>query len=508
MTGSSVGELAVIESAPKVQGPVVGDGLIARTGLLGRLAAIPERRPARSADRAGRLREDDCAEPMVGRGWPGVRLGHRRRGRRGSGSARRPHRPCAAPHRAAGPGGVPRSRRSGTGHGTSSRCRTCSRHCGTGPTGRAGARRRPPAAQRRSGELHPRACRRPPAGLPHRGRVPAGALASADCAARAGASSSARTTWRSRRRRHGQSSSRRVSTAPTRLAGSGPAHGGLAGGVYLAALAIRAGPDAAGAAGGIAGDDPFIVDYFRDELLARESPDTVRFLLRTAVLGQMCGSLCDHVLGGSGSAGRLADAARRNLFVVPLDRRGEWYRYHRLLAEMLLSELRRREPGEELRVHRRAAAWYEERGLPEQAIAHAIAGRDTLDRGQAGQPACPGVLRRRPASARSADGWTPWTTTGSPATRRWRSPRPGSLRSTGTRSARSSASTRRNAALSTARCPTAAPRSPPPSPSCVRSWERWESTGCSSTPPRPWTSSNRAALGTRPRWRRSASRTR
>jgi len=149
-------------------------------------------------------------------------------------------------------------------------------------------------------------------------------------------------------------------------------------GVYLAALAVRAGPDAAETAGGIAGDDPFIVDYFRDELLARESPATVRFLLRTAALGQMCGALCDDVLGGSGSASRLADAARRNLFVVPLDRHGEWYRYHRLAAEMLVSELRRREPGEELRVHRRAAAWYAERGLPEVAIAHAIAGQDTM----------------------------------------------------------------------------------------------------------------------------------
>jgi LuxR family maltose regulon positive regulatory protein len=147
-------------------------------------------------------------------------------------------------------------------------------------------------------------------------------------------------------------------------------------GIYLAALAIRAAPDAARAAGGIAGDDPFIVDYFRDELLARESPETVRFLLRSAPLDQMSGSLCDHVLGRSGSARRLAEAARRNLFVVPLDRPGEWYRYHRLFAEMLLSELRRREPGEELEVHRRAAAWYEDRGLPEKAITHALASRD------------------------------------------------------------------------------------------------------------------------------------
>jgi LuxR family transcriptional regulator, maltose regulon positive regulatory protein len=149
-------------------------------------------------------------------------------------------------------------------------------------------------------------------------------------------------------------------------------------GVYLAARAIGTASDPAVAARRLTGDDPYILDYFRDELLDRESPETVRFLMRTAALDQMSGALCDHVLGRSGSAHRLAEAARRNLFVVPLDRRGEWYRYHSLVAEMLLSELRRREPGEESRVHRRAAGWYEEHGQPEKAIGHRLAGGDTL----------------------------------------------------------------------------------------------------------------------------------
>ncbi|HEY6749143.1 MAG TPA: AAA family ATPase [Mycobacteriales bacterium] len=146
-------------------------------------------------------------------------------------------------------------------------------------------------------------------------------------------------------------------------------------GVYLAALAIRASLDAPDAAGRIAGDDPFVADYFQ-ELLVRESPDTIRFLLRSAPLEEMCASLCDRVLGRSGSASQLTEAARRNLFVVPLDRRGEWYRLHHLFADFLLSELRRREPDEESQVHRAAASWYEEHLLPERAIRHAIAGRD------------------------------------------------------------------------------------------------------------------------------------
>jgi LuxR family maltose regulon positive regulatory protein len=148
-------------------------------------------------------------------------------------------------------------------------------------------------------------------------------------------------------------------------------------GVYLSALASRGAPDARRAAATLSGNEPHILDYLRDELLTHESPETVRFLTRTAALDELSGPLCDHVLDRGDSAGRLAEAARRNLFVVPLDRRGEWYRHHGLVAQTLLSELRRREPGEETEVHRRAAGWYERRS-PEKAIAHALAGRDTL----------------------------------------------------------------------------------------------------------------------------------
>ena len=148
-------------------------------------------------------------------------------------------------------------------------------------------------------------------------------------------------------------------------------------GVYLAGLSVRGTVDEVTAAAAIAGTDKFIVDYFREEVLTRESAETVRFLLRTAVLEEMSGPLCDAVLGHSGSATWLAEIERRNLFLVPQDHDGRWYRYHRLFGEMLLSELRQREPGEEQRIHRRAAAWHEEHGPPDRAIAHALAGRDT-----------------------------------------------------------------------------------------------------------------------------------
>jgi LuxR family maltose regulon positive regulatory protein len=153
-------------------------------------------------------------------------------------------------------------------------------------------------------------------------------------------------------------------------------------GVYLAALAARQVPRGASSVarrGVISGDDVYITDYFSEELLAGEPADNVRFLLRTAVLERMSGPLCDALLETTGTAARLREAARRNLFVVPVRGAvggGVWYRYHRLFREMLLAELRLREPGEEQRLHRRAAAWFDDEGLPDEAIPHALAGGD------------------------------------------------------------------------------------------------------------------------------------
>jgi len=152
-------------------------------------------------------------------------------------------------------------------------------------------------------------------------------------------------------------------------------------GAYLAALAARRGPRGAASGvrpGVISGDDVYIADYFRDEVLAGEPSDNVRFLLRTAVLERMSGPLCDAVLETTGSSARLREAVRRNLFVVQADQKGQWYRYHRLFREMLLTELGLREPGEELRLHRRAAAWFEDEGFPDEAITHALAAGDRL----------------------------------------------------------------------------------------------------------------------------------
>jgi LuxR family transcriptional regulator, maltose regulon positive regulatory protein len=140
-------------------------------------------------------------------------------------------------------------------------------------------------------------------------------------------------------------------------------------GLHLAALiAKRSG----GQAQAVSGDDRYVADYLYRETLSRQPEDTRRFLLRTAVLDQLCAPLCDALLGSSEAAGQLRRLEAVSLFVIPLDRRREWYRYHALFREFLLGELRRTEPDIIMTLHRRAADWYEASGSPAPALEHLL----------------------------------------------------------------------------------------------------------------------------------------
>ncbi len=141
-------------------------------------------------------------------------------------------------------------------------------------------------------------------------------------------------------------------------------------GLYLAALAINAGSRVENTFR-FTGDDRFIGDYLRSEFLHRLSRADVSFLTRTSVLDRLSGPLCDVTAGRKGSSRVLDRLERRNLLVLPLDHRGDWYRYHHLFRELLYAELMRREPDMVPELHSRAAAWYEASKLPEAAIEHA-----------------------------------------------------------------------------------------------------------------------------------------
>jgi len=147
-------------------------------------------------------------------------------------------------------------------------------------------------------------------------------------------------------------------------------------GLYLAALYLREGGPLATAAVSFGGDDRLVSEYMESEFLARISRRERVFLTRAAVLDRLSGPLCDAVLDVPGSAAILAGLARSNLLLVPLDRRGQWYRYHHLFRDMLLVELERLEPGLIPVLRRRAAGWCLRNGLPEASLEYSIAAGD------------------------------------------------------------------------------------------------------------------------------------
>jgi LuxR family maltose regulon positive regulatory protein len=147
-------------------------------------------------------------------------------------------------------------------------------------------------------------------------------------------------------------------------------------GIYLAALSLRGAPDVSTAIRDFAGDDRHVVDYLTQEVIERQPPKLRRFLLRTSILEQFTAPLCDAVREEGGSVGVLEELEHSNLFLVPLDERREWYRYHHLFADLLRLELRKSEPGSIPTLHERAAAWYLGSGLIEDAIRHTLASED------------------------------------------------------------------------------------------------------------------------------------
>jgi LuxR family maltose regulon positive regulatory protein len=146
--------------------------------------------------------------------------------------------------------------------------------------------------------------------------------------------------------------------------------------LQLAALSIQGREDMAGFIAGFAGDDRYIVDYLVEEVLHRQ-PDHIRsFLLETSILGRLTGSLCDAVTAQDGGKATLESLDRGNLFLVPLDDRRQWYRYHHLFADVLRARLLDERPDRVASLHRRATEWFERNGDRSEAIRHALAGGD------------------------------------------------------------------------------------------------------------------------------------
>jgi LuxR family maltose regulon positive regulatory protein len=165
--------------------------------------------------------------------------------------------------------------------------------------------------------------------------------------------------------------------------------------LQLAALSMQGRDDVAGFIAGFAGDDRYVVDYLAEEVLQRQPEHVQHFLLQTSILGRLSGPLCDAVTGQGGGKAMLAALDRGNLFLVPLDDRRRWYRYHHLFADVLQARLLDEQPGQVPDLHRRASAWYQQNGEPSEAIGHALAARDFERAADLVELAIPAMRRTR-----------------------------------------------------------------------------------------------------------------
>jgi LuxR family maltose regulon positive regulatory protein len=194
---------------------------------------------------------------------------------------------------------------------------------------------------------------------------------------------------------------------------------GWGAGLHLAALSLQ-GLDPAGMSRFIrdfTGSHHHVFDYLAEEVLQQQPEDIQRFLLHTSILGRLCGSLCDAILGRGageqGSGGGYASPStplplrslasgqeileyleHANLFLVPLDVERHWYRYHHLFAEVLRNRLRQTQPDSVSELHRRASRWYEEARLVDEAVSHALAGRDFEEAARLIEAVAGDMLRR------------------------------------------------------------------------------------------------------------------
>ena len=165
--------------------------------------------------------------------------------------------------------------------------------------------------------------------------------------------------------------------------------------LQLAALSLRGRTDASAFIAGFAGDDQYIVDYLAEEVLTRQPADVRDFLLETSILERLAGPLCDAVTGRPAGRATLVALERANLFLVPLDDRRRWYRYHHLFADVLHAHLLDERPDAVAELHRRASVWFETNDDTLSSISHALAGGDTGRAADLMELAMPRMRRER-----------------------------------------------------------------------------------------------------------------
>jgi len=147
-------------------------------------------------------------------------------------------------------------------------------------------------------------------------------------------------------------------------------------GLQLAGLALQGKRDTSEFIASFAGDHRYVLDYLGDEILDRQPEAMQQFLLQTSILERLNADLCDTVAGVGGSYSALEHLERNHFFVVALDDKRQWYRYHRLFADFLHHRLKLKYPDRVKELHQQASLWFERNGFQAEAISHALAAQD------------------------------------------------------------------------------------------------------------------------------------
>jgi LuxR family maltose regulon positive regulatory protein len=186
-----------------------------------------------------------------------------------------------------------------------------------------------------------------------------------------------------------------LSLSPSEVAALETRTEGWIAGLQLAALSMRDRTDTSAFIAAFAGSNRFVVDYLIEEVLERAPLDVREFLGQTAILDRLSGPLCEAVTGQAGGAEMLETLERSNLFVVPLDDRREWFRYHHLFADVLRMRLLARGADHVAELHRLASEWYEQNDVPEEGVRHALAAADFPRAARIIEATIPGVRKSR-----------------------------------------------------------------------------------------------------------------
>ena len=147
-------------------------------------------------------------------------------------------------------------------------------------------------------------------------------------------------------------------------------------GMQLAAASMRGMTDPASLREPLTGNNPFVLDYLITEVLDRQSEKMKLFLLQTSILSRFTSDLCNVLTEQNSSSEILMKLVQMNLFIVPLDDKGHWYRYHHLFADLLRVRFSIGNRNEIKPLQVKASIWFEENGFSEEAIEYSLQAKD------------------------------------------------------------------------------------------------------------------------------------